>query len=137
VTSQNDKTITHINLFSGQHRVLSQKRGLFGLKTAINKIQRFMIVFIYQTTNLISILAILKLSCDGCLLSLPAYTILHFILHILYICHHCPEKKEIKAIHAGRRIVMVKISARLPEHLHSSATLKLVKTFVWIYLPSR
>jgi flagellar biosynthesis protein FlhB len=75
-----------INLFSGQHRVVSQKTGVCELKTVVNKVQSFRIVFIYQTTSMISISAALKLSCNGCLLWLAVYIMLYYILYTSIYC---------------------------------------------------
>ena len=126
VASPNDMPNTHINPFSGQHRVLSQKRGKCEYKIVVNKAQSFRIVFIYQTTYLISISTVLKISCDGCLFLLAAFIIyyIHY-MYILYIWYHGLEKKEMKRTRdAGRRIIMVVISARRPVPLPCSPPLQ-------------
>jgi hypothetical protein len=70
----------HINPLSGQHTAVSQKGW-----TVINKVQSFIVVFVYETTNLNSISAVMKLFCDGCLLSLVAYVTFYCILYTFYI----------------------------------------------------
>jgi hypothetical protein len=57
------------------------------IKTAANSVQSFMIVFIYQTVNLISISAALKISFDGCIILIAAYII--YILYISYTIYIC------------------------------------------------
>jgi hypothetical protein len=52
-------------------------------KTVVNTAQRFRILFMYQTTYLVSILAALTISCDGGLFLLAA-----FIMYI-YIYIYC------------------------------------------------
>jgi hypothetical protein len=74
VTSQNDKPNTHINLFSGQHRIVSQNRGMCGLKTVVNKVRSFMVL--YFSSNEIIFWWFL----------LPLATSILYITYIFYTC---------------------------------------------------
>jgi len=106
--------------------------GLLCSKTVVKKLHSFRIVFMYQTTHLISILAALKIPCDGRLFFLAAF--ITYYIHILYIWYYSLEKKEIRRTSdAGKRIFMMEISARRPEPLHKTVLQRYIS---WTALPA-
>jgi hypothetical protein len=99
---------------------------------------RILLLCLYiKPQNLISISAALNFYCDGCLSSFAAYIIMHYLLYLycvyIYIWHRCLEKKGMRTRHAGRRIVMVKISASRPEPLHRSSLLQIKREVVGLF----
>ena len=109
------------------------------IKTVAGNVQSFRIVFIrlYQPTHLTCISATLKISCDGCLFLL-ASLITHYILYIYVYIYQCLEKKEMSSTRdAGKRIIVVVISARRPEPLHRVLSLQKLRLTTFHCFPAR